>query len=212
MPQSNRRVSTVNIREDMCNYYHNSVATYLKPLSGGGYERIACRIESYEGDHTELFACIQLLRPEDNQWGASINVPNEAMCYELPELGTVRLGQHDWIHLIRHPQRRMRKGYNEENVQWVHLEDVSMRSSECSVMNRQVIKQIWYGCPERLHTNVVLEGKGIYFKAEKVATVSDDGVILFIPNKEKLGEFVCKLLANNWEDVKSKHPLLTLPS
>lgn len=209
MPQSNRRVVTVDLRGDMNNYYRYSVATYLKPLQGGGNERLAAYIHGYDGGNDELQVLISTMGPNDATWGTQKYVPNDAMCYELPSLGTVRHNE-EFIHLIRNPQRRMRKGYNEECVQWIHLEGSG--NYDHNILAEEVIRQVWYGCTERLSTNVVLENKRIYFKAEHVANVSDDGSIVFIPNKEKLGEFVCKSLASNWEEVRSKHSNLMLPS
>lgn len=208
MPQSNRRVSNVDLRGDMNNYYRYSVATYLKPTKNG-VERLAAYIHGYDGANNELQVLISTMGPNDKTWGDQKYVPNDAMCYELPNLGSVKHNG-EWIHLVRSPQRRMRKGYNEECIHWTYLDGANGQNDH-SVLEETVIKQVWYGCDERLSTNVVLESKRIYFKAEHVANVSDDGSILFIPNKEKLGEFVCKLLASNWEEVRSKNSNLTLP-
>lgn len=210
MPQSNRRVSEVDIRSDMRHYYRGSIATYLKPLANGSVERLACYIHEYHGDSSELRVEIQTITATAARWSEHQIVPNEAISYELPHLGSIKVADR-FVHLTRSPQRRMRKGYNEENVHWFTLEGDNGDFS-CGVMEDYVIKQVWYGCTERLSTNVVLWGKGIYYKTEKVATVDDTGSVIFIPNKEKLGEFVCKLLANNWEEIKSKHSNLTLPS
>lgn len=213
MPQSNRRVTEVDLRGDMRHYYRGSVATYLKPLANGGTERLAAYIHEYHGDSNELTVEIQTISPTaetESDWSERMVVPNETICYDLPHLGTVEVNGH-YIHLTRAPQRRMRKGFNEENIHWFTLDDDIAFEIHVSVLDVNIIKQVWYGCEHRLSNNVVLWGKGIYYKTEKVATIDDTGSILFIPNKEKLGEHVCKLLQSNLEEINSKHPNLILP-
>lgn len=209
MPQSNRRISQVDLRGDMSNYYRGSVVTYHQPLEDGGYVKKAALVQSFEGNDNELCAGIRTMSEGVAEWSSILYVPFDSLNVELPPLGSVKIGA-DWIHLVRSPQRRMRKGYNEESIHVNPFELLGWENDYHS-MDERIIQKVWFGCPDRLATNVVLERKGIYFKSELVANVSDDGAIIYIPNKEKLGEFVCKLLANNWEEVRSKHSNLTLP-
>lgn len=207
MPQNNRVVSEFDLRTDMEHYYRHSVVTYINPEG----TRLAASVNCFRGDNDELTVDIHVLPPDpDSTWASVINVPFETIDWCIPPLGAVLLDGH-WFQLQRVPARRMRKGYHNETISWAFLED-SEYNEGYDVRDERVVRQIWYGQPDRISNNVVVWNKGIYYTTDKVATIDDEGNVLLIPNKEKLGEFVCKALANNWELATSKYSVRTLPS
>ena len=214
MPQSNRDVASFDLRSDMNSYYRHSIVTYCQPQADGTITRLAAWVSEFSGDNDELTASIKLLKPDNKDYSATIHhVPVEALDLTMPPLGLVSHNGEWWLP-TRSPQRRMRKGYNTECVQLSYLEDGQYDSRDEPIMcdHKSIIKQLWYGNEERIALNVVVWGKGIYYMTDKVATIDDNGAVTLIPNKEKLGELTCKILANNWDTVLSKSSVRTLPS
>lgn len=212
MPQSNRQVSEFDLRHDMNSYYRHSIATYCCPQTDGTVARWACWIGEFNGDNSELTATIKVLKPDSKDYSSSIHVPFESLDFTMPPLGLVKVGDHWWLP-TRNPARRMRKGYNSECVTLAMLDaeyggDMGNPETEA----KGVIKQLWYGNDERIALHLVVWGKGIYYMTDKVATIDDTGAVILIPNKEKLGELSCKILANNWDTVVLKTSVRTLPS
>ena len=213
MPQSNRDVAPFDLRTDMNSYYRHSIVTYMQPQADGTIHRLAAWISEFNGNNDELTAIIKVLKPENKDYSPSMHVPLEALDLTMPPLGLVKIGK-DWWLPTRSPARRMRKGYNQECVQLSALDDAAYGTQEeplaCDA--KGIIKQLWYGNEERVALNVVVWGKGIYYMTDKVATIDDNGAVTLIPNKEKLGELTCKILANNWDMVLSKTSVRILPS
>lgn len=208
MPQANVNVSAFDLRGDLNNYYRGSVLTYVD--RGERHPALVDRIDDQE-ENGNMTAVIRLLSGGDRPaWGSSRRVPWSALDLILPNLGMVELNGH-WYHLCRHPARRMRKGYNAENISLVPLEDGDMMP-DVDASDPKIVKQVWFGNPDRIGPTCVVWRKGIYYTTEKVALVNDEGAVTLIQNKEKLGEFVCKLLLNNWDVANLKHSVLTLPS
>lgn len=205
MPQNRREVAPFDFRTDMCQYYRHSIVTYINPQG----ERIAASVNDFRGEGEDLIAVVHLLRQEGD-WSEPQTVPLSQLDLSIPPLGPVFISG-AWIHLQRVPARRMRKGYNTETISWAFLED-SPIGIDYGVTSEEVVRQVWYGQPDRISNSVVVWGKGIYYMTDKVATIDDEGQVILIPNKEKLGEFVCKALASNWEVATSKHSVRTLPS
>lgn len=208
MPQSNRSVGEFDLRTDMNHYYRHSVCTYNDPKLGP----VAAWISEFTGDNNELNAAIKVLLPDAKDYSAMMRVPVEALDFTLPPLGLVKIDE-DWWLPTRSPQRRMRKGFNSECIQLAMLEAGNYTGdSDAHIERKDVVKQIWYGCPDRIALHLVVWGKSIYYMTDKVATIDDTGAVTLIPNKEKLGELSCKILANNWDTVLSKTSVRILPS
>lgn len=206
MPQTNATVAEFDLMSDMSAYYRGAVLTYSDPTTG----QVPAYVHGFDGTNEELRACIQPLYQKSKDWETQRWVPVETLDFTLPPLGLVEIDK-NWFHLSRSPARRMRKGYHEETIQWSFLEGTS-RHPDVQVTHTAVVKQLWFGNESRITPNIVVWNKGIYYMTDKVATVDDNGQVELIPNKEKLGEFVCKALANNWEKATSKHSVRTLPS
>jgi hypothetical protein len=213
MPQSNREVAEFDLRSDMNSYYRHSVVTYLYPNKDGTISRYAAWINEFHGNNDELTASIKVLKPENKDYSALFDVPIETLDFTMPPLGLVKVDKNWWLP-TRSPQRRMRKGYNNECVQLSFLEGAEYAPVDGLIEAnlKTVIKQLWYGNEERIALNLVVWGKGIYYMTDKVADINDEGVVSLIPNKEKLGELSCKILANNWDTVLSKTIVRILPS
>lgn len=207
MPQSNRQVSDYSLRNDMNSYYAGSVVTHVDK---DGVKHAALVLE-FRGTNAEIVADVRLLPQESGSgWGAPKRVSLDCLDFTLPPLGLVK--QDDkWYHLSRHPARRMRKGYHAETVQYNMLHDREYMNG-LDIGDYEVIRQTWYGSDDRITHNIVVWDKDIFYGTDKVASLDDEGNILLIPNKEKLGEFVCKALANNWDLATSKFSVRTLPS
>lgn len=212
MPQSNRDVAPFDLRTDMNSYYRHSIVTYLQPQADGTINRFAAWISEFNGNNDELTALIKVLKPENKDYSSSMHVPVESLDFTMPPLGLVKVGN-DWWLPTRGPARRMRKGYNQECIQLLSLDSdgYSQLEEPLAADSKGIIKQLWYGNDERIALNVVVWGKGIYYMTDKVATLDDKGAVTLIPNKEKLGEMTCKILANNWDTVLSKTSVRTLP-
>lgn len=209
MPQNSRRVSDFDLRHDMLQYYRHSMVTYMDPKLGP----LCAQCGDFQGNNDELQAFIHILKPDAKaDWTDGKWVPLEVLDFVLPPLGLVQTPGGEWRLLQRVPARRMRKGYNAENVNWGFLDHPDSGGDDVGVCESSILKQVWYGNTNRINNNVVVWGKGIYYMTDKVATIDDEGNVLLIPNKEKLGEFVCKALANNWDLATSKHSVRTLPS
>lgn len=212
MPQSNRRVGEFDLRHDMQAYYRHSIGTYCQPQTDGTVARYAAFISDFSGDNDELMVNIKVLKPEAKDYSATTQVPLESIDFTLPPLGLVKVGDHWWLP-TRNPARRMRKGYNGECVTLCMLDnEYTGDMGNPEVEAKSVIKQLWYGNEERISLHLVVWGKGIYYMTDKVATIDDDGAVSLIPNKEKLGELSCKILANNWDTTVLKTSVRTLPS
>lgn len=212
MPQSSNRVSSFDLASDLNSYYKGCVVTYLKPQKDGSVKPIPAFVEKFVGE-SEIRAHIRTLTEvEGSEWTSLAAVPHESLDFILPPLGSVRLPDEHWVHLCKSPARRMRKGYHHETVHVTYMEN----DHECNFgdgpTNKEIIRQVWYGNPDRIATNVAVWGKGIYYAADLVCTLDSEGAVSLIPGKEKLGEFVCKLLANNWDVATSKYSVRTLPS
>ncbi|MNV26604.1 hypothetical protein D3C71_1177290 [compost metagenome] len=205
MPQSNQRVSRFDIVSDLRSYYRGSVVS----LESKG-KIVPVYVEDYASDDGEVKATIRHLNTSHTEWASRAVVPNEALSYILPPLGLVKYGNY-WFHLTRHPARRMRKGYNDECVGWHPVGDHS-QGLDIGVSDPKIVSQVWYGNEDRITHNIVVVGGKIYYTTDHVANVTDEGEVTLIPEREKLGEFVCKALANNWESVISKTSVRTLPS
>jgi hypothetical protein len=205
MPQSNDRVSRFDIVSDLNSYYRSSIVT----LDTKG-KSIPVYGEGYSNDDGEVKATIRHLNSAQTEWGSRAVVPNEALSYILPPLGLVKYGEF-WFHLHRHPARRMRKGFNDECIGWTPVDNHN-QGLDIGVSDPKIVSQVWYGNEDRITHNIVVIGGKIYYTTDHVANVTDEGEVTLITDKEKLGEFVCKTLANNWESVISKTSVRTLPS
>jgi hypothetical protein len=205
MPQSNARVSRYDVVGDLRSYYRSSIASLeVKGKITPVY------IEDYADDNGEVKVTVRHLNAAQTEWGSRSVVPQEALSYVLPPLGLVKYGEH-WFHLHRHPARRMRKGFNEECIGWAPVGEHNF-GLDIGVSDPKIVSQVWYGTEDRITHNIVVTGGKIYYTTDHVANVTDDGEVTLIPEREKLGEFVCKTLANNWELVTSKTSVRTLPS
>ncbi len=213
MPQSNQRINEFSLRDDLTHYYSRSVATYRPPVSKEFPEgsAVAAQVLEVHGPNEDITFIVRLLKKGSKAFTNNIPVRGDQLDFTLPPLGLVNMGGDGWFLLNRAPARRMRKGYNEETINYISVEDYH-EGPEVSPMDPSVIHQIWYGNDNRVTNNLVVWRKGVYYMTDKVATIDDQGNLILIPNKEKLGEFACKILASNWESVKSKHSDLTLPS
>ena len=204
MPQSNQRVSRFDVVSDLRSYYRCSTAS----LEVNG-KTVPVYIEDFESHDGEITATVRQLNSAHTEWAGRSIVPQEALSFILPPLGLVKYGNF-WFHLHRHPARRMRKGYNEECIGWMAVDHG--HGLDCGVQDPRIISQVWYGTEDRITHNIVVTGGKIYYTTDHVANVTDEGEVTLIPEREKLGEFVCKTLANNWESVISKTSVRTLPS
>jgi hypothetical protein len=166
-------------------------------------------VEDFGNDDGELRASVRVLNSSHTEWAGRKLVPYEALNFILPPLGLVKAGEY-WFHLHRHPARRMRKGYNDECVGYDPVGHE--RGLDIGVGDPRIVSQVWYGNEDRITHNIAVIGGKIYYTADHVANVSESGEVSLIPEREKLGEFVCKALANNWESVISKTSVRTLPS
>jgi hypothetical protein len=204
MPQSNQRVRAFDIVSDLRSYYRGSVVS----LEVKG-KIVPVYVEDYSGENSEVKATVRHLNASHSEWATRASVPNEALSYVLPPLGLVKYGDL-WFHLHRHPARRMRKGFNDECIGWSPVDHG--HGLDCGVHDPRIVSQVWYGNEDRITHNIVVIGGKIYYTTDHVANVTDEGEVTLIPEREKLGEFVCKALANNWESVISKTSVRTLPS
>lgn len=211
MPQTNLEIAEYNLREDMRSYYRGSVVTFVPQATEDGVEPLpyAALVEDFRGANNELFADVRLLPRGEGGWGPSKRVPVAALAFTLPPLGLVAYQGH-WFHLSRQPARRMRKGYHQETITCTPIAGHYRDHPE--TMSSDIVRQVWYGNVDRISTNIVVHGDGVFYATDKVASLDPEGNVAFIPNKEKLGEFVCKALANNWELATSKYSVRTLPS
>jgi len=212
MPQSNEILHDFDLKADMRSYYRGSIATYLSaPDKDGNVVRSAAYIEDFGGNHRAMTATIRTLpREAGTGWGNAFAVPVAHLEFTLPALGLVQV-ENEWYHLSRHPARRMRKGYHPETIQAACLDGRNYRH-HCDVSDYEVVRQVWYGNPLRITCNIVVWEQDIFYAIDKVASLDAEGNVSLIPNKEKLGEFVCKALANNWDLATSKCSVRTLPS
>lgn len=195
MPQSNVQVSEVDLRSDMRSYYRGSCVTYKGQCA---------LVNDFTGGNENLKAQIHLLSP-DGEWGDVTTVLASNLDFTMPELGYVEMGN-TWVHLSRVPARRMRKGYHHECIRMQFLSDPDVH---VEVNSPQLLKQVWYGNTNRLNADAVIFDNKIYFQQDVVANIKGGKVVL-VEGKEKIGEYVCKLLASNWEFHSSKHSLLPL--
>lgn len=204
MPQSNQRVSRFDIVSDLKSYYRGSVVT----LEVKG-KLLPVYVEDFTSIDGEVMATVRHLNASRTEWASRAVVPQEALSYILPPLGLVKHGNF-WFHLHRHPARRMRKGYNDECVGWEPIDHA--HGLDCGVSDPRIVSQVWFGTEDRVTHNIAVVGSKIFYTTDHVADVNEDGQVVLIAEKEKLGEFVCKTLANNWESVTSKTSVRTLPS
>lgn len=197
MPQVNVQVAEFNLKDDMSSYYRGTYVTYkgapayVHNVLGRG-SNIQFEATIYSEDGT----------PANEPIVRNVN----DFDLILPPLGFVKF-DNVWYHLSRNPQRRMRKGYGEDMIRAVAVRN---EFNHCSVTHPIVLKQIWFGNTERVSPDCIIIERSIYFQGDEVATVDPEGNIIPTIGKEKLGEFVCKLLAANWDNLSSKHSHLTL--
>jgi len=195
MPQVNQVVSAFSLKEDMANYYRGTYVTYEgKPAYVmnvlGRNENVKFEAQLYGEDGQELEAIVREVDRFD---------------LHLPQLGFVKF-DNLWFHLSRNPQRRMRKGYGEDMIRCVAAHPMG---GHCPVTHPEIIKQIWFGNQDRISPDCVIVNREIYFQSDVVANIDQEGNIIPVVGKEKLGEFVCKLLAANWDNHSLKYSLRT---
>lgn len=200
MPRADLRVADFNLVSDLNNYYAGSILTL------NGQPARVCEIIG-NNDHQE--AVVQLLS-RSGPFGASRSVPFDELNLTIPRLGMVRSGQ-SWFYLSRNPQRRMKKGYSHDLIR-ASCVGTGLSRDGCDPMSESIIRQVWYGNTDRISEDVVMVGKSVYFEQEVVAHTDDEGNLIILAGKEKVGEFVCKLLANNWDNISSKFSIKRLPS
>ena len=212
MPQSSNRVASVDLAGDMNDYYRGCVVTYNRRSKDGEVTPVPALVEKFTGE-SEVRAHLRILPNEDGAvWSSLVSAPYETLDFVMPPLGLVQVPGGTWVHVYKSPARRKRKGYHPETVHLTFLENDRESHFGGSPLDSSIVRQIWYGNPDRIALNVTVWGKGVYYAADLVATVDKDGGVCLIPGKEKLGEFVCKTLANNWDLVVSKYSVRTLPS
>lgn len=198
MPQSNVQVSEVDLRHDLRSYYRNSICTHNgEPVL----------VVDFSGNGATIKAHICRINPVGTDWGEPKVVLWSSIDVNMPVLGYV-FSNESWHHLSRVPARRMRKGYNGEGIRAV----TAGGGEGCHVMGIDVIKQVWGGNPDRISHDAVIWNKRLWFQGDIVGNISNTGKITLTPGKEKIGEYVCKLLAANWEFHSSKHSLQALDS
>lgn len=200
MPRAEVSVENFDLVSDLRNYYLNCVVTHE-----GAPAHVSDIFRNGPGG--VIRANIQKL-PSNGTWGRDQHVDWDTLDLNVPRLGFVRIND-AWHYLARSPQRRMRKGYNSELVRAVCPGGFP---SGIDVMNREVVRQIWYGNGDRIGHDVVVFDNAVYYEQDAVATIDAEGNLILVTGKEKLGEFVCKLLANNWETLTSRTSIRRLPS
>lgn len=199
MPRADVHVESFDIVSDLRNYYLGCVVTYNGQPAHVG--------DIFRGQNGTVKATITVL-PAHGQWGREQQVEWESLDLNVPRLGYVRVNE-AWHYLARSPQRRMRKGYNAELIRAVCPNGFP---SGVDVTQREVIRQVWYGNGDRINHDTIIENGVVYYEQDAVANVDAEGNLILVSGKEKLGEFVCKLLANNWETISSRTSIRRLPS
>lgn len=195
MPQSNVSVSEVDLRSDFKNYYRHSFVTYKGSCA---------QVLDFSGNGNGLKAHIALL--DGNHWCEPTVVMAHNLDFTIPRLGFVEHNK-SWYFLSRKPARRMRKGYCDESIEALNMgPNISYRFS---VSLPEVLNQVWNGNKNRISHDSVIIGDKVFYQQSVVGDIKK-GKIVLVPGKEKLGEYVCKLLAANWEFHSSKHSLLPL--
>ncbi|AUV61795.1 hypothetical protein FDJ28_gp49 [Pseudomonas phage Bjorn] len=197
MPQSNVQIQEVDLRSDMRSYYRNSVCTH---------EGNPVLVTDFSGNGETLKAHVCKLRG-DGAWSDPKVVLYSSLDVNIPTLGYVFLGD-AWHHLSRVPARRMRKGYNTESIA-IKSTNRADGIGPFNAFHPDIIRQIWHGNPDRLNHDSVIWRNCLWFQGDVVGKIVN-GKVTLTPGKEKIGEYVCKLLAANWEYHSSKHSLLPL--
>lgn len=197
MPQVNQNVAEFSLRDDMCSYYRGTYVTH---------EGKCAYVHGFSGRDQKMIAEINIIDTDGRQLDMKA-VPVSSLDLHLPRLGWV-MYENMWFHLSRNPQRRMRKGYSDEMVRFLNPDG---QFGHCSVTETSVLTQIWYGNEDRISHDCIILGRNIHYHQDVVATIDAEGNIIPAIGKEKLGEFVCKLLASNWDTLALKHSL-RLPS
>lgn len=198
MPQSNIQVSEVDLQSDFSNYYRGSYLTYQGKCA---------YVVGFTGQGNKLKAQIRTLG-ENNNWSSEHYVLANNLDFTIPRLGFVEMDG-NWFFLSRRPARRMHKGYCDDNI--VAQCMGPSNSDEFHVSHPAILKQVWEGNTNRISHDVVIIGENIFYQCDQVAKVIK-GKISVVKGKEKIGEYVCKLLAANWDSHSSKHSLLPLDS
>lgn len=185
MPQVAQRVSDFCLKDDMNSYYRGTYVTHNGECA---------YVHGFTGRNEKLNAEIEIISPAGVRLDPKV-VPLAELDLHLPELGWVQF-ENLWFHLSRNPQRRMRKGYGEDMVRWVNPVG---QHGHCIVTDNQVLAQIWYGNTERVSNDCVIIGRNIHFHQDIVATIDAEGNIIPEIGKEKIGEFVWKVLSSQPE-------------
>ena len=198
MPQLHQVVAEFSLVDDLTSYYrgtfvtHQGSCAYVHSFRSNRAGKITADINhvNRSGVHQPI-----------------ITVAYEELDLHLPQLGWVQY-EGSWFHLSRNPQRRMRKGYGGDMIRFTPPEG---HSGHCEVTDPAVLAQIWYGNDDRVSNDCLILGRNIHFHQDIVASIDAEGNVIPAIGKEKLGEFVCKLLASNWDVLALKHSL-RLPS
>lgn len=197
MPQVNVQVAEFNLKDDMSNYYRHTYVTL------DGHPAFVHNVQG-RGNNLQFEVTVYSAAGVPSDSTSTRNISDFDL--HLPALGFVFF-DNTWYHLSRNPQRRMRKGYGEDMIRAL---PIGTNDNNCAVTHPDVLKQIWFGNTERISQDCVILNRRIFFQTDEVATIDPEGNIIPTVGKEKLGEFVCKLLAANWDSLSSKHSHLTL--
>lgn len=186
-------VDTVNLKDDMNSYYRG---TYVTHKGHCAY------VHGFIGRNDNLRAEINYVNREGEHLDNK-TVPVSELDLHLPDLGWVKY-EDNWFHLSRNPQRRMRKGYGEDMIRFTSTHEYG---NHCPVTHTSILVQVWYGNEDRVSNDCIIHNRNIHYYQDIVATIDEEGNVIPVIGKEKLGEFVCKLLASNWDILASKHSL-----
>ena len=198
MPQSNQQVSRFDLVSDLKSYYRGSVVS----MEDKG-KTIPVYVEDFTGDSGEIKASVRRLNVAHTEWVGRSMVPYEALGFILPPLGLVKCDGF-WFHLCRHPARRMRKGFNGECVSWNPVDHGHGMNRDVS--DPVIVSQVWYGNEDRITHNIVVIGGKIFYTTDHVANVTDEGEVVFIPEREKLGDCLLYTSPSPRDRTRSRMP------